>query len=113
MFFSSVVKLASRALLAAFTFEKQLANNLAQAKSQLKALCRPEFACEPDAEKAVQLLAHQLQFFQLDNVKIQEQVRHGKSGRPSQNQKPTKYYYRIEADLIPISVLERSLVLHQ
>ncbi len=93
--------------------EKQLANNLAQAKSQLKALCRPEFACEPDAEKAVQLLAHQLQFFQLDNVKIQEQVRHGKSGRPSQNQKPTKYYYRIEADLIPISVLERSLVLHQ
>ncbi len=81
--------------------EKRLAKKLVQVKSQLKALCRQEFACEPDAEKAVQLLANQLQFCQLDNVKILEQVRHRKSGRPSKTPKPTTSHYRIEADLIP------------
>ncbi len=34
-------------------------------------------------------------------MKIQEQVRHRKSGRPSKTPKPTTSYYRIEADLIP------------
>ncbi len=81
--------------------EKRLAKKLVQAKSQLKALCRQEFASDPDAEKAVQVLANQLQFFQLDNVKILEQVRHRKSGRPSKTPKPTTSHYRIEADLIP------------
>ena len=47
--------------------------------------------------------ANQLHFFQLDNVKILEQVRHHKSGRPSKSQKPITFHYRIEADLIPNS----------
>ena len=51
----------------------------------------------------MQLLANQLQFFQLDDLKIIEQVRHGKSGRPSKTQQPTEYHYHIEADLIPNS----------
>ena len=36
-------------------------------------------------------------------MKILEQVRHQKSGRPSKTQKPTTSHYRIEADLIPNS----------
>ncbi len=83
--------------------ERRLEKKLAQAQSQLKALCRQEFACEPDAQTAIQLLDNQLEFFQLDNLKIVEQVHHGKSGRPSTTQKPTKYYYHIEANLIPNS----------
>ena len=83
--------------------EKLLEKKLAQVQSQLKALCRQKFACEPDAQTAVQMLANQLKFFQLDNLKIIEQVRHGKSGRPSKTQKPTTSYYRIEVELIPNS----------
>ena len=83
--------------------EQRLEKKLAQAQSQLKALCRQEFACEPDAQTAIQLLGNQLEFFQLDNLKIVEQVHHGKSGRPSTTQKPTKYSYHIEVDLIPNS----------
>ncbi len=83
--------------------EKRLEKKLAQAQSQLKTLCRQEFACEPDAQTAAQLLANQLEFFQLDNLKIIEQVRHGKSGRPSKTQQPTTSYYRIEVELIPNS----------
>ena len=81
--------------------EQRLEQKLAQAQSQLKTLCRQEFACEPDAQTAIQLLGNQLEFFQLDNLKIIEQVHHRKSGRPSKTQKPTTYYYRIEAELIP------------
>ncbi len=83
--------------------EKLLAKKLAQAQSQLKALCRQEFACQPDAQTAAQLLANQLEFFQLENLQIIKQVRHGKSGRPSKTQQPTKFHYRIEAELIPNS----------
>ena len=43
--------------------EKRLAKKLAQAQSQLKALCRREFACEADAEKAVQLERESVTFF--------------------------------------------------
>ena len=50
--------------------EQRLEKKLAQAQSQLKALCRQKFACEPDAQTAAKLLANQLEFFQLDNLKI-------------------------------------------
>ncbi len=80
--------------------ENRLKQKLAQAQSQLKALCRREFACEPDAQTAVQLLANQFPLFQIDNLTIIEQVHYVRPGRPSQNQKPHQSHYCIEANLI-------------
>ena len=46
-------------------------------------------------------MTNQLQFYQLDDLKLIEHFSYGKSGRPSQTQQPTKSYYRIHASLSP------------
>ena len=63
------------------------------AQSQLKQLSRQEFACQPDAQQAVQRLQKKLQFYQLDDVQLIPHFSHGKSGRPFKNQKPTQCHY--------------------
>ena len=68
---------------------------------RFKQLSRQEFACEPDAQQAVQRLPKKLQFYQLDDVQLIPHFSHGKSGRPSKNQKPTQCHYQIDASLIP------------
>ena len=81
--------------------EKRLAQKLVQSQSQLQQLSRQKFACEPDAHKALQRLTKKLQFYQLDDVRLIPHFSHGKSGRPSKNQKPTQCHYQIDASLIP------------
>ncbi|WP_036484208.1 IS1634 family transposase [Myxosarcina sp. GI1] len=80
---------------------KRLTTKKNQAQTQLKQLCRQKFACQPDAEKAVQNLRKKLRFYQLDDVKLIPHFSHGKSGRPPQNQLPTQVHYQIDASLIP------------
>ena len=81
--------------------EKRLIKKRNQAQAQLQQLCRQKFACEPDADKAVQRLMKKLQFYQLDDVKMIPHFSHGKSGRPSKSQNPTQCHYQIDACLIP------------
>ena len=90
---------------------KRLTKKKNQAQTQLKQLCQQKFACQPDAEKAVQNFSQKLRFYQLDDVKLMAHFSHGKSGRPPQNQPPTQVHYQIDASLIPnqdaITLLKR------
>lgn len=81
--------------------EKRLAKKLVQAQRRLKQLSLQKFACEPDAQQAVQRLQKKLQFYQLDDVQLIPHFSHGKSGRPCKEQKPTQCHYQIDASLIP------------
>ncbi|HHP7230159.1 MAG TPA: IS1634 family transposase [Xenococcaceae cyanobacterium] len=80
---------------------KRLTKNKNQAQTQLKQLCQQKFACQSDAEKAVQNFQKKLRFDQLDDVKLIPYFSHGKSGRPPQNQPQTQIHYQIDASLIP------------
>lgn len=83
----------------------QLSNRLRskknKAQTQLKQLCQQKFACQTDAEKAVEKFKKQLRLYQLDDVKLIPHFSHGKPGRPLQNQSPTTVHYQIDASLIP------------
>lgn len=81
--------------------EKRLTKKLAQSQSQLQQLSRQEFACEPDAQQAVQRLMKSLKFYQLDEVKPIRHINHRQSGRSAKQPQLAQCHYRINARLVP------------
>lgn len=81
--------------------EKRLAKQLHKAQAERRQLSQQEFACAADALKAARRFAHQLRFYQLDELHLVESSRHARPGRPRKSVQPTQCYYQIHAILVP------------
>ena len=67
-----------------------------QCKSFLK-LCKKEFGCQQDAEKAMEEFLKKGKYLSCENIEIEQIPRHTGKGRPKKGTIPTKFIYRITA----------------
>ena len=87
--------------------EKRLTKQLKIATSELKSLMRQDFACAADARKAADKLSRSLKYHCLESVEIKTHAHYNKAGRPTKNQSPEHFTYRVTAQVIPVdSVIE-------
>jgi len=80
--------------------EKRLAKQLSKAESELRQLCKQEFACEKDARLAAERINRQLPLHQLNDIQVNEVRQHTRRGRPR------KYvignvYYQVCGSIVP------------
>ena len=76
--------------------------HLKQGESELKAfgrLGRQDFACEADAQAALDAFTKKLKLTQVHDGRIVGQARHAKKGRPAKNQEPDQVSYAVEGQL--------------
>ena len=77
------------------------------ATSELKSLMRQDFACAADAKKAADKLSRNWKYHSLESVEIKTHAHYNQAGRPTKNQSPEHFTYRLTAQVIPVdSVIE-------
>jgi transposase len=81
------------------TMQKRLDKEAAECAKSLKKLLRQQFHCKEDAQDAAQKWPQQWKWHGLDQVKIVEDKKYGKAGRPTSSD-PVQLQYRIEAELL-------------
>jgi transposase len=87
--------------------EKRLTKQLKIATSKLKSLMKQDFACVADAKQASDKLSRSLKYHCLESVEIKAHAHYNKAGRPTKNQSPEHFIYRVTAQVIPVdSVIE-------
>ncbi|MEM6613496.1 MAG: IS1634 family transposase [Cyanobacteria bacterium P01_C01_bin.72] len=95
--------------------EKRLTKQLKIAASKLKSLMKQDFACPKgyrsayaaDAKQAAGNLSRSLKYHCLESVEIKQIPHYSKAGRPTKNQSPEHFTYRVAAQVIPVdSVIE-------
>ena len=87
--------------------DKQLTKQLKTATSELKSLMRQDFACAADAKQAAEMLSHNWKYHSLESVAIETYPHYNKAGRPTKNQSPEHFTYRVTAQVVPLeSVIE-------
>jgi len=82
------------------TINKQWLKQSGQETKAFKKLCRTSFACEVDAQQALQHFERTLQATDLRQVTIRPVVRYLKPGRPSAQACPDEVHYQIEGALV-------------
>jgi transposase len=73
-----------------------------QGEADLKAfhrLCQQRFACEPDAQAALDAFAKGLTLTQVHAGRVVQQAHHARKGRPAKSREPDLLYYAIEGQL--------------
>jgi transposase len=73
-----------------------------QGEADLKAfqrLCQQRFACEPDAQAALDAFAQGLTLTQVHQGRVVRQIRHARKGRPAKRPEPELVHYVIEGHL--------------
>jgi transposase len=77
------------------TLSKQFSK---QSQTELKAfesLCKQAFACETDAQNALEKLQKKLKITELLNIELVQESRHSKPGRPGKDAQPDRHSVRI------------------
>ena len=82
--------------------EKQLKKQLKIANSELKSLMKQDFACVADAKQAANKLSRRWKYHSLESVEIQTHPHYNRAGRPTKNQSPEHFTYRVTAQAIPV-----------
>ncbi|MEO0936111.1 MAG: IS1634 family transposase, partial [Cyanobacteria bacterium J06641_2] len=90
--------------------EKQLIKQLKIANSELKSLMGQDFACPKgyrsayvaDAQKAADKLSRSWKYHCLGSVEIETHPHYNRAGRPTKNQSPEHFTYRVTSQVIPI-----------
>ncbi len=82
--------------------EKRLAKQLKIARSELKSLMRQDFACTTDAKQAADKLSFNWKYHCLESVQIESHPHYSKTGRPTKNQSPEHFTYRVIAQVVPV-----------
>ena len=95
--------------------DKQLTKQLKIATSELKSLMRQDFACPKgyrsayatDAKKAAEMMSRNWKYHSLESVAIETHPHYNQAGRPTKNQSPEHFTYRVTAQVVPLeSVIE-------
>ena len=81
-------------------WKKRLAKATQRAQSQLDQLSRQPFACEADAQQALERLEKSLKQHLISEATIVERPHYDHPGRPAKNATPTSISYHIQATLI-------------
>lgn len=79
---------------------KKVAKQQQQLEVKLRQLSSLTFACEPDAQQAVEKFASSLKYHSLQSIKFIEQAHYQKSGRPRKSGQPNRVSYQIQAHLV-------------
>lgn len=82
--------------------DKRLTKQLKVAKSSLKSLMQQDFACVADAKQAADKLKRSWKYHSLESIDIETEVHYRKAGRPTKNQSPEHFTYRVTAQVIPV-----------
>lgn len=82
--------------------EKQLIKQLKIANSELKSLMRQDFACVADAQQAADKLSRSWKYHCLESVQIESFAHYSQPGRPTKNQSPEHFTYRVTAQVIAV-----------
>ena len=82
--------------------EKQLKKQLKIANSELKSLMKQDFACVADAKQAADKLSRSWKHHCLESVEIETHPHYNRAGRPTKNQSPEHFSYRVTAQIIPV-----------
>ena len=82
--------------------EKRFTKQLKIATSELKSLMKQDFACVADAKQAVDKLSRKWKYHSLESVEIETHAHYSKAGRPTKNQSPEHFTYRVTAQVIPV-----------
>lgn len=82
--------------------EKRLVKQLKIATSDLKSLMRQDFACIADARKAADKLSQSWKYHGLESVEIKQIAHYNQAGRPTKNQSPEHFTYRVTAQIISV-----------
>ncbi|MCT7996826.1 IS1634 family transposase, partial [Laspinema olomoucense] len=79
--------------------KKKIKNLEGKARLELKSLSQQKFACQTDAEQAVEQLNKKLRYHTITGVEILTLPYYTQPGRPPKGAKPAGYHYQIQADL--------------
>jgi transposase len=79
---------------------KQLDKQQKIQQTAIQKLSTQEFSCELDARQAAQQLARQMKYHHMENIQVVEKAHYQKSGRPSQEQSPSRITYHLQASLV-------------
>ena len=90
--------------------EKRLAKQLKIATSELKSLIKQDFACPKgyrfayaaDAQQAADKLSRSWKYHCLESVEIETHPHYNKAGRPTKNQSPEYFTYRVSAHVVSV-----------
>ena len=82
--------------------EKRLTKQLKIATSELKSLMKQDFACVADAKQAADKLSRSWKYHSLESIDIETDAHYTKAGRPTKNQCPENFTYRVTAQVIPL-----------
>ena len=85
--------------------ERRLAKQLKIATSEFKSLMRQDFACAADAQQAAKILSRHWQYHSLESVQIESYPHYNQAGRPSKNQSPEYFTYRVNAQIVPVEAV--------
>lgn len=82
--------------------ERRLTKQLKIATSELKSLMKQDFACVADAKQAADKLSRNWKYHSLESIEIQTHAHYNTPGRPTKNQSPEHFTYRVTAQVIPV-----------
>ncbi len=77
------------------TVNKQCAKTSDQELKQFKSLCKQEFACEADANKALIMLKKKLKLTEIHEAELSKQPRFNQKGRPAKHAEPDFFVWQI------------------
>ena len=80
-------------------WEKRFANATQRKQTELDRLSRQPFACEADAQQALERFKKTLKYHLIDDSAIVEQTHYDRPGRPAKNATPTSVSYHVQATL--------------
>ena len=80
-------------------WEKRFANAAQRKQTELNRLSRHPFACEADAQQALERFEKTLKYHLISDVSIVEQPHYDRPGRPAKTVTPTSLSYHVQATL--------------
>ncbi len=80
-------------------WEKRFANATQRKQAELDRLSRQPFACEADAQKALDRFEKSLKYHLISDSSIVKQLHYDRPGRPAKNATPTSVSYHVQATL--------------
>ena len=87
--------------------EKRLTKQLKIATSELRSLMKQDFACAADAKQAAENLSQTWKYHCLELIETETHPHYSRAGRPTKNQSPEYFTYRLTAQVVPVeSVIE-------
>jgi len=78
--------------------------HLKQGEAELKAFGRQGFACEEDAQAALDAFEKSLKLAEVHEGRIARQTHHAKKGRPAKDREPERVSYAVEGQLASLQV---------